>query len=102
MQNILEYVTEQLKREYEDDDFPNLFIGEIHEDKNDAYDGICDIPGCNQDRTSSVEFDFCYGDDEDGDYEGIEQYLYVCLQHYFDIQLEAAKVEDKSMGRSFS
>ena len=102
MQSILEYVTAQVKENYDEDgDLENLFIGEIQGNRGSTYKGICDIPGCDKKRTSSVEFDFCYGDAANGEYEVFEQKLYVCTRHYYDIAIEAEEVEDPQMGRSF-
>ncbi len=102
MRSILEYVTTQVKKDYnEDGDLDNMFLGEIQGDKDHTEEGICDVPWCDQKRTSSVEFDFCYGDAANGEYEVFEQERYVCTRHYYDIAIEAEEVEDPRMGRSF-
>ncbi|MHB1731980.1 MAG: hypothetical protein ACYCU8_00730 [Ferrimicrobium acidiphilum] len=102
MQSILEYVAAQVKENYDEDgDLENMFLGEIQGNKDDTEEGICDIPGCDKKRTSSVEFDFLYGDATNGEYEVFEQELYVCTRHYYDIALEAEESTDDRMGRAF-
>jgi len=94
MQRIVEYVTEICRKDGWGDERLNAFIDSVFGNSHSAPSGVCDIPGCDKERTSLTEFNFCWGEkSEDGDYSGLGfYYLYVCPQHYSTIQLEAKTI----------
>jgi hypothetical protein len=103
MQSAVEYVTEICRKDRWGDERFSLFLDSIFGNSHFTQSGVCDIPGCDKDRTSLTEFNFCWGDkSEDGHHSGAgSYYLYVCPQHYSVIRLEAKKIDTNADDRFF-